>query len=156
MAFRASRSRAFLAYLAYLAFRAVQAFRDGHKDSDVPTFRRERPVVPAFPVDLAFPVDPAFLVDLASDRVVLAFPDVPAFRAGRASVPAGLPCGDRLRELPESGPASAQVVMIDGADQAADRADSGPVPVAQVVPAGQAVAPVALVGVASVPVAPAD
>ena len=153
MAFRASRSRAFLAYLAfpaYLAFRAVQAFRDGHKDSDVPTFRRERRAVPAFPVDLAFPVDPA------SDRVVLAFPDVPAFRAGRASVPAGLPCGDRLRELPESGPASAQVVMIDGADQAADRADSGPVPVAQVVPAGQAVAPVALVGVASVPVAPAD
>gem|GEM_PF-2645601 len=42
--------------------------------------------------------------------------------------------------------------MIDGAD----RADPGPVPVAQVVPAGQAIAQVALVGVASVPVAPAD
>ena len=150
MAFRASRSPAYPASPAFRAFQAGRAFPGGRKDSDVPTFHRERPVVPAFPVDLAFPVDPA------SDRVVLAFPDVPAFRAGRASVPAGLPCGDRLRELPESGPASAQVVMIDGADQAADRADSGPVPVAQVVPAGQAVAPVALVGVASVPVAPAD
>ena len=52
--------------------------------------------------------------------------------------------------------------MIDGADRAADRADPGPVPVAQVVPAGQAVAQVSLVGLvglvglASVPVAPAD
>ena len=129
MAFRASHS---LAYLAYLASPG------GRKDSDVPTFRRERPVVPA------------------SDRVDQAFPDVPAFRAGRESVPAGLPCGDRLRELPESGPAFAQVVVIDGADQAADRADPGPVPVAQVVPPEQAIAQVALVGLASVPVAPAD
>ena len=136
MAFQASHSPAF------------PAFPGGRKDSDVPTFRRERPVVPA------------------SDRVDQAFPDVPAFRAGRESVPAGLPCGDRLRELPESGPASAQVVVIDGADQAADRADPGPVPVAQVVPAGQAIAQVVpagqaiaqvgLVGLASVPVAPAD
>lgn len=125
---------------AYPAFRASPG---GRKDSDVPTFHRERPVVPASPDVPASPVDQAF-------------PDVPAFRAGRTgrvSAPAGLPCGNRLRELPESGPASAQVVMIDGADQAAERADPGPVPVAQVVPAGQAIA---LVGVASVPVAPAD
>lgn len=133
MAFRASHSPAFL---AYLASPAGQASPGGRKDSDVPTFRRERPVVPA------------------SDRVDQAFPDVPAFRAGRESVPAGLPYGDRLRELPESGPAFAQVVVIDGADQAADRADPGPV--AQVVPAGQAIAQVGLVGLASVPVAPAD
>lgn len=129
MAFQASHSPAFPAF---------RASPGGRKDSDVPTFHRERPVVPA------------------SDRVDQAFPDVPAFRAGRESVPAGLPCGDCLRELPESGPASAQVVVIDGADQAADRADPGPVPVAQVVPAGQAIAQVGLVGLASVPVAPAD
>lgn len=130
MAFQASHSPA---YPAYPAFRASPG---GRKDSDVPTFHRERSAVPAFPVDRASP-------------------DVPAFQAGRTgreSVLVGLPCGDRLTELPESEPASAQVVMIDGAD----RADPGPVPVAQVVPAGQAIAQVALVGLASVPVAPAD
>lgn len=131
MAFRASRSPAFPAF---------RASPGGRKDSDVPTFHRERPAVPASPVDQASPADPAFR----------------AGRTGRESVPAGLPCGDRLRELPESGPAFAQVVVIDGADQAADRADPGPVPVAQVVPAGQAIAQVGLVGLASVPVAPAD
>lgn len=131
MAFRASHSPAFL---AYLASPAGQASPGGRKDSDVPTFRRERPVVPASPADPAFR----------------------AGRTGRESVPAGLPCGDCLRELPESEPASAQVVLIDGAGRAADRADPGPVPVAQIVPAGQVIALVGLVGLASVPVAPAD